>query len=91
MGRNRLTFRQRLEEEVARWGPFRNALLRSRRELFDSLVGHTYQYAHAASMYPERDTFDLFVMSALLSHEERLKFLEKELKLEMRLDARLAP
>jgi len=66
-------------------------LLRGEREAFDSLVGHAYRYAHAASMYPERDTFDLFTMSALLSHEERLRALERELRMGMRLDARPAP
>jgi len=40
-------------------------------------------------MYPERDTFDLLTMSALISHEGRLKTLEKELKLEMKVDERL--
>jgi len=40
-------------------------------------------------MYPERDTFDLFTMSALISHERRLKALEDKLRLGMRLDARL--
>ncbi|MEM2570864.1 MAG: hypothetical protein QXF23_07660 [Candidatus Bathyarchaeia archaeon] len=55
------------------------------------MVGQVYRYAHAASMYPERDTFDLLTMSGLLSHEERLRILEKELKMGMKLDARLAP
>jgi len=91
MGRTALTYRQRLEAELDRWKGFRKALLKNEREVFDSLVGHIYQYAHAASMYPERDPFDLFIMSGLLSHEERLRILERELKTGMRLDARLAP
>jgi len=91
MGRTALTYRQRLEAELERWRSFRKALLKDEREALDSLVGHAYRYAHAASMYPERDPFDLFVMSSLLSHEERLRILEKKLKTEMRLDARLAP
>ena len=91
MGRTALTYRQRLEAELDRWKGFRRALLRGEREAFESLVGHVHRYAHAASMYPERDPFDLFVMSGLLSHEERLRILERELKMGMRLDARLAP
>jgi len=91
MGRTALTYRQRLEAELNRWKGFRGALLKDEREAFDSLIGHVYRYAHAASMYPERDTFDLFMMSGLLSHEERLRILERELKMGMRLDARLAP
>lgn len=91
MGRNALTYRQRLEAELERWGGFRRGLLKDEREVFDSLVGHVYRYAHAASMYPDRDLFDLFVVSGLLSHEERLRSLERELKVGMRIDARLAP
>ena len=91
MGRTALTYRQRLEAELNRWKGFRGALLKDEREAFDSLIGHVYRYAHAASMYPERDAFDLFVMSGLLSHEERLRILERELKMGMRLDARPAP
>ncbi|MEM2238422.1 MAG: hypothetical protein QXU87_08185 [Candidatus Caldarchaeum sp.] len=33
--------------------------------------------------------FDLFVMSSLLSHEERLRMLEKMLNVRMRVDGRL--
>ncbi|MEM1635726.1 MAG: hypothetical protein QXM20_07225 [Fervidicoccaceae archaeon] len=91
MGRNTLTYRQRLELELCRWKNFRRALFREEREAFESLVGQVYRYAHAASMYPERDTFDLLTMSGLLSHEERLRILERELKMGMKLDARLAP
>ena len=86
-----MTYRQRLEAELERWRVFRRALLRGEREAFDSLVGHAYRYAHAASMYPERGPFDLFVVSGLLSHEERLRGLESELRVRMRVDSRLAP
>jgi len=91
MGRTALTYRQRLRLELDKWREFRKALLKDEREVFESLVGHAYRYAHAASMYPERDSFDLFIMSSLLSHEERLRALERELKVGMRVDARLAP
>jgi hypothetical protein len=37
-------------------------------------------------MYPIRDTFDVFLMSSLLSNEERLIILEKVLKTSMRVD-----
>ncbi|MCS7126386.1 MAG: hypothetical protein NZ929_05715 [Aigarchaeota archaeon] len=91
MGRTVLTYRQRLDAELEKWGSFEKALLKNERETFNSLIGHVYHYAHAASMYPERDPFDLFLMSGLLSHEERLRSLEKDLKQRMKLDARMAP
>jgi hypothetical protein len=91
MGRNSLTYRQRLEEEVDRWSPFRKALLRDEREVFDRLVDQAFRYVHAGTMYPLRDAFDVFLMSSLLSHEERLGVLERMLKVSMRVDGRLSP
>jgi hypothetical protein len=91
MGRNSLTYRQRLEEEVNRWSPFRKALLRDEREVFDRLVDQAFRYVHAGTMYPLRDAFDVFLMSSLMSHEERLGVLERMLKVSMRVDGRLSP
>jgi hypothetical protein len=48
-------------------------------------------YVHAATMYPLRDAFDVFLMSCLMSHEERLGVLERMLKVSMRVDGRLSP
>jgi hypothetical protein len=91
MGRNSLTYRQRLEEELARWTSFRKALLADEREVFDRLVDQAFRYVHAGTMYPMRDAFDIFLMSCLMSHEERLGVLEKMLKVSMRVDGRLSP
>jgi hypothetical protein len=91
MGRNSLTYRQRLEEEINRWSPFRKALLRDEREVFDRLVDQAFRYVHAGTMYPIRDAFDVFLMSSLMSHEERLGVLERMLKVSMRVDGRLSP
>jgi hypothetical protein len=89
MGRNSLTCRQRLEEEVNRWHPFRKALLADEREVFDRLVDQAFRYVHAGTMYPLRDAFDVFLMSCLMPHEERLGVLERMLKVSMRVDGRL--
>jgi hypothetical protein len=42
-------------------------------------------------MYPMRDAFDIFLMSCLMSHEDRLGVLEKMLKVSMKVDGRLSP
>jgi hypothetical protein len=91
MGRNSLTYRERLEEELARWTSFRKALLADEREVFDRLVDQVFRYVHAGTMYPMRDAFDIFLMSCLMSHEERLGVLEKMLKVSMKVDGRLSP
>ncbi len=84
-----MTYRQRLQLELDRWRNFRKALLRGEREAFDSLADQVFRLCHAGSMYPERDTFDLFTMSALISHEGKLRSLERELRLGMKIDERL--
>jgi hypothetical protein len=89
MGRNSLTYRQRLEKEVNRWSPFRKALLADEREVFDRLLDQAFRYVHAGTMYPLRDAFDVFLMSSLMSHEERLGVLEKVLKASMKVDGRI--
>jgi hypothetical protein len=91
MGRNSLTYRERLEEELARWTSFRRALLADEREVFDRLVDQAFRYVHAGTMYTMRNAFDIFLMSCLMSHEERLGVLEKMLKVSMRVDGRLSP
>jgi hypothetical protein len=91
MGRNSLTYRERLEEELARWTSFRKALLADEREVFDRLVDQAFRYVHAGAMYPMRNAFDIFLMSCLMSHEERLGVLEKMLKVSMKVDGRLSP
>jgi hypothetical protein len=91
MGRNSLTYRERLEEELARWTSFRKALLVDEREVFDRLVDQAFRYVHAGTMYPMRNAFDIFLMSCLMSHEERLGVLEKMLKVSMKVDGRLSP
>jgi hypothetical protein len=91
MGRNSLTYRERLDEELARWTSFRKALLADEREVFDRLVDQAFRYVHAGTMYPMRNAFDIFLMSCLMSHEERLGVLEKMLKVSMRVDGRLSP
>jgi hypothetical protein len=91
MGRNSLTYRERLEEELARWTSFRRALLADEQEVFDRLVDQAFRYVHAGTMYPMRNAFDIFLMSCLMSHEERLGVLEKMLKVSMKVDGRLSP
>jgi hypothetical protein len=89
MGRNSLTYRQKLKEEINRWSSFRKALLADEREVFHRLVDQAFRYVHAGTMYPLRDAFDVFLMSSLMSHEERLGVLERMLKVSMRVDGRL--
>jgi len=66
MGRSSLTYRQRLEEEINRWSPFRKALLRDGREVFDRLVDQAFRYVHAGTMYPLRDAFDVLCLALCL-------------------------
>ena len=91
MGRNSLTYRQRLEEEVNRWSPFRKGLLADEREVFDRPVDQAFRYVHVVTMYPLRDAFDVFLMSGLMFHEERPGVLKRTLKASMRVGGRINP
>lgn len=71
------------------WRKFREALLADERAAFDSMVSCSLKYAGGAEAYRNRKTFDLLVMSSLLSHEERLRVWEKSLRMGVRLDKRL--
>ncbi|MEM4346836.1 MAG: hypothetical protein QXH32_10705 [Candidatus Caldarchaeum sp.] len=82
-------YRHRLGEEIGRWSVFRDALLQDEREVFDRLVDNSLKYVRGAQACSEKDVFDLFVMSSLLSHEERLRMLEKMLNVGTRVDGRL--
>lgn len=76
MGRTVPTYRQRLLAELERWKCFRSALLRDERYDFDRLVDQAFSYVHAGSMCPEREAFEVLVISLLLAHESRLRSLE---------------
>ncbi|MEM4573606.1 MAG: hypothetical protein QXF45_03595 [Candidatus Caldarchaeum sp.] len=86
MGRTAPTYRQMLEAEVQSWAEFRKALLKNERESFDRLVSQSFRYVHAGTMNPLRKPFENFVMSVLLSHEERLWMLEENLRKTMQID-----
>jgi len=84
-----MTYRQRLEEELSKWAPFKKALRADDRMAFEKMVDSAFRYVHAGSMYPGRNPFDIFTMSVLLTHEERLELLERELKVSMKVDGRI--
>lgn len=75
-----------LEAEVKSWTEFRKALLKNEREAFDRLVSQSFRYVHAGTMNLFRKPFDNFLMSTMLSHEERLWALEQLLKQSMHID-----
>jgi hypothetical protein len=62
---NTLTYRQRLEWENSKWSPFRKALMRGGRDVFDSLVDQAFKYVLAGTVYPLRVAFDVSPISSL--------------------------
>jgi hypothetical protein len=68
--------RKRLTDGLPSGKPF----YADEREVFDRLVDQAFRYVHAGTMYPLRDAFDVFLMSSLMSHEERLGVLERMLE-----------
>lgn len=80
MGRSSLTYRQRLESEIAKWANFRRALLKDEREVFERMIDGAFRYIHAGTMTPEQEVFRIFIMSILMNHEHRIMLLEKKVK-----------
>lgn len=80
MGRSSLTYRQRLESEIAKWANFRRALLKDEREVFERMIDGAFRYIHAGTMTPEQEAFKIFIISILMNHEYRIMLLEKKVK-----------
>lgn len=88
MGRSSLTYRQRLESEIAKWANFRRALLKDEREVFDKMIDNAFRYIHAGMMIPEQEAFRIFIMSIIMNHENRIMLLEKKLRNSVMTDCR---
>lgn len=91
MGRTFLTHRRAIEFERSRWKNFRNALREDDRLLFDSMFDQSLLYASGGMFTPTFPTFEIILLTILLSHESRLEELEKNLEHRKYFYSRLAP
>ena len=77
MGRTVPTFRQLIDEAIARWSKFRRALRREDQEYFDRLFRRVRSYTQAATYQASDNPMEAILLSIALDHEKRLDALER--------------
>jgi hypothetical protein len=79
MGKTVESYRMALEDEIRRWNGFARALRITDKEAFDQLMDACRSFASAGSNATQPVIFEPMIMSILLSQQEKLLRLEKEL------------
>ena len=77
MGRTVPTFRQLIDDAMARWSKFRRALRREDQEYFDRLFRHVRSYTQAATYQASDNPMEAILLSIALDQEKRLDALER--------------
>jgi hypothetical protein len=76
MGRTVPTFRQLIDDAIARWAKFRRALRREDQEYFDRLFRRVRSYTQAATYQASDNPMEAILLSIALDQEKRLDALE---------------
>jgi len=77
MGRTVPTFRQLVDDAIARWAKFRRALRREDQEYFDRLFRRVRSYTQAATYQASDNPMEAILLSIALDQEKRLDALEQ--------------
>jgi hypothetical protein len=77
MGRTVPTFRQLIDDAIARWAKFRRALRREDQEYFDRLFRCVRNYTQAATYQASDNPMEAILLSIALDQEKRLEALER--------------
>src|SRR5258708_7563515 len=77
MGRTVPTFRQLIDDAMARWSKFRRALRREDQEYFDRLFRRVRSYTQAATYQASDNTMEAILLTIALDQEKRLGALER--------------
>jgi hypothetical protein len=83
MGRTVPTFRQLVDDAIARWSKFRRALRREDQEYFDRLFRRVRSYTQAATYQASDNPMEAILLSLALDHEKRLDALEHAVPLQV--------
>ncbi|MBZ5662071.1 MAG: hypothetical protein LAO08_16845 [Acidobacteriia bacterium] len=81
MGRTLPTFRQLIDDAIARWSKFRRALRREDQEYFDRLFRRVRSYTQAATYQASDNPMEAILLSIALDQEKRLDVLERTVHL----------
>lgn len=72
MGRTIPSFRMAIDIEIAKWKPFRDALRKPDREIFENMLLRSKLYASAGGMAVRPIVLEAMLISILLDHHKRL-------------------
>ncbi len=80
MGRTIPSFRMAIDMEIAKWRPFRDALRKPEKDIFENMVLRSKLYASAGGMAVRPIVLEAMFMSILLDHHIRLLELAAEIE-----------
>ncbi len=80
MGRTIPSFRMAIDMEIAKWRPFRDALRKPEKDIFENMVLRSKLYASAGGMAVRPIVLEAIFMSILLDHHIRLLELAAEIE-----------
>lgn len=80
MGRTVPTFRQLIEDAIARWSKFRRALRREDQEYFDRVFRRVRSHTQAATYQASDNPMEAILLSIALDQEKRLDALERAVR-----------
>ncbi len=72
MGRTIPSYRLAIDMEIAKWTPFRDALRKPEKDIFENMLLRSKLYASAGGMMARPVVLEAMFMSILLDHHVRL-------------------
>ena len=80
MGRTIPSYRMAIDIEIAKWKPFRDALRKPEKDMFENMLLRSKLYASAGGMAVRPVVLEAMYMSILLDHHKRLLELVAEIE-----------
>ena len=80
MGRTIPSYRMAIDIEIAKWKPFRDALRKPEKDMFENMLLRSKLYASAGGMAVRPVVLEAMLMSILLDHHKRLLELVAEIE-----------
>ncbi len=80
MGRTIPSYRMAVDMEIAKWNPFRDALRKPEKDIFENMLLRSKLYASAGGMAVRPVVLEAMFMSILLDHHVRLLELVAEIE-----------
>ena len=80
MGRTVPSYRMALEQEIALWQPFRKALRKKDKAIFDSLMDKARNHSDAGMLVNRPIILDSILMATILEQQKEIQHLHKQIE-----------